>query len=112
MAVSKGQIDYVRAQLERLGPVTIKKMFGGAGVYADGLFFGLIDSNDVFYLKVDDTNRADYEARGSTLFNPHMKSGRSMTMPYMTVPEDVLEDPEELAQWARKSVAVAAKGKS
>ena len=111
MGVSKAQIEYVQGQLERFGPVTIKKMFGGAGVYADGLFFGLIDSNDAFYLKVDDSNRADYEARGSNAFNPHMASGKSVTMAYMTVPEDVVEDPLELAAWARKSVAAAAKAK-
>jgi DNA transformation protein len=111
MAVSAGQIDYVKGQLERLGPVTVKKMFGGAGLYADGLFFGLIDSSDAVYLKVDDTNRADYEAAGSAVFHPRTSGGKTMAMPYMTVPEDVLEDPDALAAWARKAIAVAAKGK-
>jgi DNA transformation protein len=108
VAVSKSQINYVIGQLERLGPVTFKKMFGGAGLYADGHFFGLITSQDEFYLKVDDANRADFEARGSTYFNPYGVPDRK-PMPYMTVPEDVVEDPDELAAWARKSVAAAAR---
>lgn len=111
MAVSAGYIAYVLEQLERLGPVSARKMFGGAGLYCDGLFFGLIDSGDRFYLKVDDSNRQDYEARGSVPFAPPTPRPMTKAMPYMTVPEDVLEDPDELAVWARKSVAVAAKGK-
>ncbi len=111
MAVTQGYIEYVLEQLERLGTVTAKKMFGGAGLYFQGLFFGLIDSGDRFYLKVDDTNRADFETRGSEPFNPPSSRPMGKGMPYMTVPEDVLEDPDELAVWARKSVTVAAKKK-
>lgn len=111
MAVTQGYIDYVVEQLEPLGTVTPKKMFGGAGLYFQGMFFGLIDSSDRFYLKVDDSNRSDFEARGSEPFRPPSTRPMSKGMPYMTVPEDVLEDPDDLAVWARKSVAVAAKGK-
>ena len=111
MAVSQGQIAYVLEQLERLGSVAAKKMFGGAGLYFEGLFFGLIDSGDQFYLKVDDTNRADFEMAGSTPFMPPGMRPMSKGMPYMTVPEDVLEDPDELAVWVRKSVAVAARSR-
>ena len=111
MAVSAGYIAYVLEQLERLGHVSARKMFGGAGVYCDGLFFALITSDDRFYLKEDDTNRADFEARGSEVFNPPSSRPMSKGMPYMTVPEDVLEDPDELSIWARKSVAIAARAK-
>jgi len=86
-------------------------MFGGAGLYSEGLFFGLIDSDDRFYPKVDDSNRADFEARGSTPFASPTPRPMSKAMPYMTVPEDVLEDPDELAIWARKAIAVAARAK-
>jgi DNA transformation protein len=106
VAVSKAYRDYVLEQLERTGPVTFKSMFGGAGLYADGLFFGLISSQDVFYLKVDDASRPDYQERGGQPFAPF---GEKAMMNYFTVPEDVLEDPDELAVWARKSIAVAAR---
>jgi DNA transformation protein len=106
MAVSKAYRDYVLEQLERTGPVTFKSMFGGAGLYADGLFFGLISGQEVFYLKVDDTTRPDYQDRDSQPFAPF---GEKAMMNYFTVPEDVLEDPDELAVWARKAIAVAAR---
>ncbi len=105
MAVSRGFADYVAEQLERLGPVTIKRMFGGMGLYADGLFFGVID-DDVLYLKVDDLNRARFEERGLPAFQP--VPGKA-SMNYMAVPEDVLEDPAALADWARGALAAAAR---
>ena len=108
MAVSKAYRDYVLEQLERTGPVTFKSMFGGAGLYADGLFFGLISGQDVFYLKVDEATRPDYQARGALPFAPF---GAKAMMNYFTVPEDVLEDPDELTLWARRAIAVAARTK-
>jgi DNA transformation protein len=104
MALSKEYRAYVLEQLERTGPVTFKSMFGGAGLYADGAFFGLISGQDVFYLKVDDATRPDYQERGCEPFAPF---GEKAMMNYFTVPEEVLEDPDELAIWARKSIAVA-----
>jgi len=112
VAVSQAYIDYVLEQLERCGPVVSKKFFGGAGLYAGGPIFGLIDSEYRFYLKVDETNRADFEACGSTPFNPYGEDSGKKPMAYMTVPEDVLEDPDELAIWASKAIAVAARRKS
>jgi DNA transformation protein len=107
MAVSKGYRDYIIEQLHGLGPVTVRRMFGALGLYADGLFFGLID-DDQLYLKVDETNRGRFEDRGSKAFAP-MPGKASMN--YFAVPEDVLEDPSDLAEWARLSVAVAARKK-
>lgn len=107
MSVSEGFLTYVLEQLEGAGPVTHKKMFGGAGLFAGGPMFGLISSEDRFYLKVDDRNRPDYEARGCEAFNPYKPESNRKPLPYMTVPEDVLEDPDELAVWARKAMAAA-----
>lgn len=104
MAASKGFVDYVCGQLFRLGPVASKRMFGGAGLYYEGLIFGLVSSEDVLYLKVDETNRARFEERGCTIFAP--MPGRP-ALPYMSVPEDVLEDPAEFAEWAREALAVS-----
>ena len=108
MAVSAGYIEYVKEQLERLGPVTAKRMFGGIGLYADGLFFGIID-DDQLYLKVDDVNRARFEDRGCHALIPI--PGKT-SMNYFTVPEDVIEDPSELAEWARGAVAAAVRKKA
>lgn len=63
MAASSEYLQYVLEQLSGLGGVTARRMFGGAGLYQDQHFFGIITS-DTLYFKVDDTNREDYEARG------------------------------------------------
>src|SRR5262245_44688986 len=95
---------FVLDQLEDLGDVTHKAMFGGFGLYCDGVFFALI-ARDVLYMKVDDANRRDYERAGSQAFRPYPDRGGSMK--YYAVPVDVLESSSELAAWARKSLAAA-----
>ncbi len=79
-------------------------MFGGVGLYCDGLFFGII-STDTVYFKVDDSNRAAYEVRGMGKFRP-FRDKPTLSMNYYEVPAEVIEDSEELAVWARRSLAV------
>ena len=95
-------------QLSAIGYVTAKKMFGGVGLYADGIFFALI-ANDTLYQKVDDTNRQDYESAGMDAFRPYPDKTR--TMQYYEVPVEVLEDEEVLNDWAKKSIGVALQSK-
>jgi DNA transformation protein len=101
--VSDGYLEYVIDQLGAFGDTTPRRMFGGVGLFRDGLMFGLI-AGDVFYLKVDDTNRGDYEGAGMEPFRPWEKS---IVMSYYQVPEEVLEDLETLRTWAERSFAVA-----
>jgi DNA transformation protein and related proteins len=103
MAFTAEYREWVLEQLRLLGPVTARSMFGGVGLYHDGLFFGLID-DDVLYLKVDESNRGDFEAAGTGPFRPY---GDQQAMQYYEVPAEVLEDPPELKAWAEKSLAVA-----
>lgn len=84
--------------LSELGEVAEKGMFGGYGVFMDGLMFALVDSSGRQFFRVDDTTRPAYEAAGSD------KHGR---MPYMTIPEDVLADDGRLLEWGRSAHAVA-----
>lgn len=104
MAVSANYLSYVLDQLSGLGSLQSRRMFGGIGLYCDDRFFALID-DDVLYFKVDDSNRADYTARGCEAFKPFEGA---VSMNYYRVPEDVLEDSDDVRVWARKSVAVAA----
>ena len=83
-----------------------KMMFGGVGLYADDVFFGLL-ARDMLFLKVDDSNRGQFEAAGMKAFKPY--ADKPMLMPYFQVPVAVLEDADELASWARQSVRVATK---
>jgi DNA transformation protein len=82
-------------------------MFGGVGLYADGLFFALI-AQDRLYFKVDDTTRSDFERLGMEPFRPFDEDS---AMGYYEVPADVVEDPVQLAPWMRKAIDVAAGAK-
>lgn len=108
MPVSQNYRDFVLEQLGRVAPVTAKSMFGGAGLYARGLFFALI-ADDQLYFKVDDSNRPDFEALGREPFRPF---GEAKAMGYYEVPADILEDPAQLDIWMNKALAVATRAKS
>ena len=104
LRVSAAFKSYVLDQLEDLGGVVPRSMFGGVGLYCRGVFFGII-ARDVLYLKVDDVNRGEYERAGMRPFKPYRN--RPGTMQYYAVPVDVLESPIDLARWAREAVAAA-----
>jgi DNA transformation protein len=106
VALSNEFIDFLLDQLSAWGDVTVRKMFGGAGLYCEGLMFGLI-ADDVIYLKVDDSNRKSFEDVGSTPFKPF--PDKKTVMSYYELPPDVLEDPEELAEWAERSLDIQRK---
>jgi DNA transformation protein len=105
MTVTKAYREYVQEHLAPLVPLRVKPMFGEAGVYAEDLMFGMI-VNDALYFRVDDTNRADYEALGISPFVAHWNPTRPM--PYYEVPRAVIEDPARLQDWATKAIAIAA----
>jgi DNA transformation protein and related proteins len=104
MSSSNDFVDYVIEQLRPFARVTSRRMFGGYGLYADGLFFALI-AYDELYLKVDDSNRAEFEQRGCKPFAPF--PDRPVSLSYYNVPADVLDDSDELVRWARAAFSVA-----
>jgi DNA transformation protein and related proteins len=104
LAVTDAFRSFVVDQLEELGDVSARSMFGGVGLYHRGVFFGII-ARDTLYFKVGDANRADYERAKMKAFTPY--PGRPGTMKYYAVPVAVVESAPELAIWARKAVAVA-----
>ena len=106
MAVGAVYLQYVLEQLDRSGRITSRRMFGAVGLYCDGVFFGVI-GDDTLYFKVNDDTRADYESRGMKPFCPYPDKPE-VSMSYYTVPVDVLDDAETLTAWARRSVAAAA----
>jgi DNA transformation protein and related proteins len=103
--VSTSFLEFVLDQLGACGPITAKRMFGGVGLYSRERFFAVM-MDDTIYLKVDDTTRRPYEAAGARPFNPFPERGAG-SMQYYEVPLSVLEDADELARWAKKSIAVA-----
>jgi len=110
MPVSDEFIDYVIDQLATWADVSIRKMFGGAGLYCDGIMFGLI-ADDIAYLKVDDSNLEDFVKAGSSPFNPFPDKAKTTVMSYYEVPADILENKDLLDKWAERSLGVARKTK-
>jgi DNA transformation protein len=105
MAVGDSYLAFVIEQLEGLGRVRPRRMFGGVGLYHGERFFALL-ADDTLYFKVDDSNRGDYLSRGMEPFRP-FPDEPERAMGYYRVPVDVIEDAESLVAWARRSVATA-----
>ena len=106
MAARSEFVDHLHDLLAPLGDVRIRAMFGGFGAYLDGVMFGLI-ADDTLYLKVDDVNRAAFEAAGVGPFM-YRRAGRDPTaMAYYQAPPDAMEDPAVLLDWARGAAAAA-----
>ena len=105
-------VSYILDMLSDLGDVRCRAMFGGYGIYHDGVMIGLIASG-VFYLKVDDGNRAAFEAEGSKPFTYRRKGRKkAVAMSYWEVPADVLENRDALCQWTREAHAAARRSKA
>lgn len=103
MAISPEFRAYVEEHLSAVRPVTTRSMFGGLGIYAEGLFFALADDARL-YFKVGDSNRSDFEEAGMEPFIPW---DGAKPMGYYELPAGLLENPEELGVWMDKALAVA-----
>ena len=100
--------DFIRELFAPFRAVTVKRMFGGAGIYAEGLMFGLVFDGAI-YLRVDEVSIPSFEREGSAPFvYPLAKNhaGRPSRQ-FWRLPERLYDDPDELAVWAGRSLAVA-----
>lgn len=105
MAGSSEFVAFVTESLRPLGGVSARPMFGGFGIYKDGVMFALIAA-DQLYLKVDDGNRAAYDDAGLPHFT-YTERGKPIRMPYREAPPEGFDDPELLCDWARDAYAAA-----
>lgn len=111
MKKDEGFHEYIMGEVFRnLDGITSKAMFGGWGIYKNGLFFALIADGQL-YFKVDESNKGDFEEKDSKQFVYQMPNGKETRMSYWELPVDVLEDQMELRSWVDKSIEVAKKGK-
>ena len=106
MAVSDGFRELIAELLAPVGPITIRRMFGGAGVMLDGVMFALIAS-DVLYFKVDDETRARFEAEGMGPFTYATKNGDNVLNSYYRAPERLYDEPDEMLSFAREAAGAA-----
>ena len=110
MSVSPKFIAMLEDILAPLGSIGVRRMFSGAGVYCDGVMFGLV-ADDVLHLKTDTTTRAKFEAEGCGPFAYDVK-GRTVATSYWRVPERLYDEPDELVGWSRIALGVAGTGRA
>jgi DNA transformation protein len=108
MSASESFISHLTESLAGLGPVTVRRMFGGGGVYCDSMMFGLI-SDDTLYLKADEATQAAFKAEGLGPFVYETAGRKPITMSYWRVPERLHDDPDEMVVWARTALGAARK---
>ena len=98
-------VSYVVELMQSVGPVQAKGMFGGHGIFLDGLMFGLV-ADSVLYLKVDAETEKEFQSRGLDPFT-YNKKGKALKMSYFQAPEEAMEDGEEMNAWASKAYSAA-----
>jgi DNA transformation protein and related proteins len=95
----------LKALFEPFGPVSVKRMFGGHGVYSDGLCFA-VESGGEVYLKADAEAEKNYAEAGSTPFI-FVARGKPMTTSYWRLVASAYDDPDELRRWSALAVGAA-----
>ena len=103
MPIAPGLLEQIAAQLAALPELAIRRMFGGAGLYSSGVFFGVVDDDRV-YFRVGDSNRDDFKRAGSVAFQPIPDTP---SMAYFSVPTLVVARSERFLEWAKKAVDAA-----
>lgn len=98
--------DGIRDIFLPFGPVTVRRMFGGAGVFADGVMFAL-EADGILYLKVDAVTREDFAAEHCLPFTYATRDGEKRIDSYWSFPERLYDEPKVLADWAQRAHAVA-----
>ncbi len=98
--------EYIEELFAGFGPVAVRRMFSGAGIFAQGVMIGLV-VDGVIFLKADEETAPRFEGEGLPPFSYKTKTGRRTIMSYWRMPERLYDDPDELADWARQSMAVA-----
>lgn len=99
--MSRANLDHLHDLFSAFAPITMRAMFGGHGVYRDGLILGIV-IDDVLYLKVDDATRATFEAAGCAPFMYQAK-GKTVPMSYLNVPDEALDSPQDFRPWAQRA---------
>jgi len=110
VAPSASYLDFIKDLLSPFGLITIKRMFGAAGVYCDGLFFAVVGDDDL-WLKVDSVTKPEFEAAGLGPFIFEGKDGTKGVMSYYNAPEEIFDDHDALAHWVGLAIGAAQRAK-
>ena len=107
MVAESALVEHLTDVLRPLGGVAARRMFGGAGLFRDGVMFALI-SDEVLYLKADATTIPAFEAEDLGPFTYGTKNGKRVLTSYWRAPERLLDDDDEMRDWCRRAADVAA----
>jgi len=102
-------VDYLKEVFEQFGQIRARKMFGGYGIYHDGVMFGLV-ADDTLYLKADENTAPYFKSRGLGQFE-YNKGGKIVKMSYYLAPEEILDNPDDATVWAKRAYEVAFRAK-
>jgi DNA transformation protein len=108
MTTEAGFIALLEDLLAPVGPIRVKRMFGGAGIYAEGVMFAIVAGERV-YFKTDEAGSAAFEDAGTGPFTYSAKSGTGVLKSFWQVPDLLIDEPDEFAVWARRAIAAARK---
>jgi len=111
MSVDEGLYAWVQEALEPIGPVSMRKMMGGATLYLNGTIFAILDEGEIWF-KADAESDAIWDAEGCERFSITFKDGRVDTMNYRRGPTDVYDDAEAMQRWAGLAVEAGMRGAS
>ncbi|MEM7404334.1 MAG: TfoX/Sxy family protein [Pseudomonadota bacterium] len=103
-------VAYLEEVFRQFGAVRARRMFGGHGIYRDGVMFGLV-ADDVLYLKADAELRIEFEALGLEAFE-YNKNGQPMKMSYFLAPDEIYEDEDAAKLWATRAFEAALRTKA
>lgn len=106
MAAIPAIVELLQDILNGAGLFKSRRMFGGHGLYLDGIFFAILDDGVLFF-KVSDATRFAYEAEGMGPFTYQTKTGEHALNSYWRLPERLLDEPDELRQWVRSAASAA-----
>ena len=98
-------VAYLSDVFEEFGAISSRKMFGGYGIYHNGLMFGLV-ADDELFLKVDEDSRNEFKKLDLEAFE-YVKNNKRMKMSYHRAPEEIFEDKEEARAWAIRAFDAA-----
>jgi DNA transformation protein len=98
--------EHLRELFSSFGAVRVRRMFGGAGLYAYDVMFALTFDGQI-YLKADASTAPAFEREKSAPFAYTTKTGKRAVMSYWRLPDRLYDDPDELAQWAKQALAAA-----
>ena len=97
--------DFVLDQLRELYEIEARRMLGGYGLYRDETFFGILHKGKLFF-KIDETTVGEYRKRKMKPFRPN---GKQTLKSYYQVPAEIIEDTDELQEWAVQAIGCQTK---